>query len=120
MTTTARAGISWRTGFPSPSVQGIAGFFRENPLSQEQQQSGTHSKQPDRGAERGVFTHGSTMRHVITMSGTGAVGLVAIFIVDLANLFYISLLGQQELAAAGALPLPSTKMCNVMPPLWSR
>jgi putative MATE family efflux protein len=40
------------------------------------------------------------MRHVITMSGTGAVGLVAIFIVDLANLFYISLLGQQELAAA--------------------
>ncbi|MCB1386831.1 MAG: MATE family efflux transporter, partial [Nitratireductor sp.] len=31
---------------------------------------------------------------------TGALGLVAIFLVDLANLFYISLLGQQELAAA--------------------
>ena len=36
----------------------------------------------------------------MTMSATGAVGLVAIFFVDLANLFYISLLGQQELAAA--------------------
>ena len=51
-------------------------------------------------SERGAFTHGSTMRHVLTMSATGAVGLVAIFFVDLANLFYISLLGQQELAAA--------------------
>lgn len=50
--------------------------------------------------ERGVFTQGSTMRHVLVMSSTGAIGLVAIFLVDLANLFYISLLGQQELAAA--------------------
>ncbi|MCG6857062.1 MAG: MATE family efflux transporter [Salaquimonas sp.] len=50
--------------------------------------------------ERGVFTQGSTIRHVLVMSATGAVGLVAIFFVDLANLFYISLLGQQELAAA--------------------
>lgn len=47
-----------------------------------------------------VFTRGSTLRHVIVMSGTGAIGLVAIFLVDLANLFYISLLGVQELAAA--------------------
>ncbi len=48
----------------------------------------------------GVFTRGSTMRHVIVMSATGSVGLMAIFLVDIANLFYISLLGQQELAAA--------------------
>jgi putative MATE family efflux protein len=34
------------------------------------------------------------------MSATGAAGLVAVFLVDLANLFYISLLGQQNLAAA--------------------
>lgn len=40
------------------------------------------------------------MRHVLVMSATGAAGLVAVFLVDLANLFYISLLGQQELAAA--------------------
>jgi putative MATE family efflux protein len=46
------------------------------------------------------FLTGSTMRHVVTMTATGSIGLVAIFIVDALNLFYISLLGQQELAAA--------------------
>jgi putative MATE family efflux protein len=48
----------------------------------------------------GAFTQGSTLRHVLVMTGTGSVGLVAIFIVDFLNLFYISLLGEQELAAA--------------------
>jgi len=46
------------------------------------------------------FTQGSTMTHVAVMTATGAVGLMALFLVDAANLFYISLLGQQELAAA--------------------
>jgi len=40
------------------------------------------------------------MRHVIVMTATGSIGLVAIFVVDALNLFYISLLGVQELAAA--------------------
>jgi putative MATE family efflux protein len=40
------------------------------------------------------------MRHVVVMTATSAVGLTALFLVDAANLFYISLLGQQELAAA--------------------
>src|SRR5262249_59137344 len=40
------------------------------------------------------------MRHVIVMTATGSIGLVAIFIVDALNLFYISLLGVQSLAAA--------------------
>ena len=35
------------------------------------------------------------MRHVIVMTATGSIGLVAIFIVDALNLFYISLLGVQ-------------------------
>ncbi|KAG1650433.1 Protein DETOXIFICATION 42 [Nymphon striatum] len=34
------------------------------------------------------------------MTSTGSIGLVAIFLVDALNLFYISLLGQNELAAA--------------------
>nr|WP_245215139.1 MATE family efflux transporter [Pararoseomonas indoligenes] len=34
------------------------------------------------------------------MAGTGAIGLVAVFAVDLINLIYISLLGQQTVAAA--------------------
>lgn len=40
------------------------------------------------------------MRHVAVMTATGSVGLVAIFVVDALNLFYISMLGVQELAAA--------------------
>jgi len=52
------------------------------------------------GNSKAVFLTGSTMRHVLVMTSTGAVGLVAIFLVDLLNLFYISLLGVQELAAA--------------------
>ncbi|MEM7069218.1 MAG: MATE family efflux transporter [Pseudomonadota bacterium] len=50
--------------------------------------------------QKAVFTQGSTMRHVLTMTSTGALGLLAIFFVDVVNLFYISLLGEQELAAA--------------------
>ena len=40
------------------------------------------------------------MRHVVVMTATGSIGLMAIFVVDFLNLFYIALLGQQELAAA--------------------
>jgi len=46
------------------------------------------------------FITGSTMRHVIVMTATGSIGLVSVFIVDGLNLFYISLLGIEELAAA--------------------
>lgn len=53
---------------------------------------------PAQGKAR--FVEGSTMRHVIVMTATGSVGLIAVFLVDFANLFYIARLGQQELAAA--------------------
>lgn len=46
------------------------------------------------------FVEGSTMRHVFVMTSTGSVGLMAVFLVDFANLFYIAQLGQQNLAAA--------------------
>ena len=49
---------------------------------------------------KAAFTTGSTMRHVVVMTATSSIGLVSIFFVDIINLFYISLLGQQELAAA--------------------
>ncbi len=49
---------------------------------------------------KAAFTTGSTMRHVVVMTSTSSIGLVSIFFVDVINLFYISLLGQQELAAA--------------------
>jgi hypothetical protein len=37
-----------------------------------------------------VFTTGSIMRHVVVMTATGSVGLMAVFLVDVVNLFYIS------------------------------
>ncbi|KXV45172.1 multidrug transporter, partial [Gluconobacter japonicus] len=40
------------------------------------------------------------MRHVITMAGTGAIGLMAVFAVDLLNYFYISHLHDPALTAA--------------------
>jgi len=58
------------------------------------------ASKPVGSAQAGVFTHGSIMRHVLTMTSTGAIGLVSIFFVDIINLFYISLLGEQRLAAA--------------------
>ncbi len=48
----------------------------------------------------GKFVTGSTMKHVATMTMTGSIGLIAVFIVDALNLFYISMLGVEELAAA--------------------
>lgn len=50
--------------------------------------------------EKARFVTGSTMRHVLVMAGAGSAGLVAIFIVDFLNLFYISLLGDPSLTAA--------------------
>ena len=40
------------------------------------------------------------MRHTVVMTATASIGLVAVFIVDFANLFYIAQLGETELAAA--------------------
>ena len=48
----------------------------------------------------GKFVTGSTLGHVVRMTAAGTVGLVAVFLVDVVNLFYISMLGHQELAAA--------------------
>lgn len=46
------------------------------------------------------FVHGSIFRHVITMASTGAIGLMAVFAVDLLNYFYISHLHDSTLTAA--------------------
>lgn len=58
------------------------------------------AKESNTTEEKAKFVTGSTMRHVINMTATGSIGLVAIFLVDAFNLFYISLLGEDELAAA--------------------
>jgi len=49
---------------------------------------------------RAIFTEGSTMRHVLVMTGTASVGLMSIFLVDLLSLIYVSRLGDPNLTAA--------------------
>ncbi|WP_311274133.1 MATE family efflux transporter [Methylobacterium sp. WCS2018Hpa-22] len=50
--------------------------------------------------ETGRFVTGSILRHVVVMSGTGSIGLMAIFVVDLLSLIYVSKLGDPTLTAA--------------------
>ena len=47
-----------------------------------------------------VFTQGPTMGHVVRMTATGAIGLMAIFMVDLLSLLYVSWLRNETLTAA--------------------
>ncbi|KZM40815.1 multidrug transporter MatE [Marinomonas sp. SBI22] len=51
-------------------------------------------------AQTAKFVEGSTMHHILVMSGSGSVGLMALFAVDLLDMLFISMLGQIELAAA--------------------
>ncbi|MCF6302860.1 MAG: MATE family efflux transporter [Devosiaceae bacterium] len=52
------------------------------------------------GRRKAVFTQGSTMRHVIIMTSTAAIGMMAIFFVDAITLFYISKLNDPAQTAA--------------------
>ncbi|MFO1135186.1 MAG: MATE family efflux transporter [Rhodoblastus sp.] len=47
-----------------------------------------------------VFTQGSTLRHVLAMTASGSIGLVAIFVVDFLSLLYVSRLGDPVLTAS--------------------
>ncbi|MEM9206182.1 MAG: MATE family efflux transporter [Pseudomonadota bacterium] len=55
------------------------------------------------------------MRHVSVMTFTGSIGLVAIFVVDLADMFFLSLLGEVAIAAAigyaGTILFFATSIC---------
>jgi len=46
------------------------------------------------------FVTGSILRHILVMTGTSAVGLMAIFAGDFANILFLSLLGDVEVLAA--------------------
>ena len=46
------------------------------------------------------FTQGSIFKHIVVMTVTGSIGLLSLFLVDLLDLYFISLLGAIELAAA--------------------
>lgn len=46
------------------------------------------------------FVTGSTMGHIVSMTAAGATGLMALFLVDLVDMYFIALLGEAALAAA--------------------
>jgi putative MATE family efflux protein len=46
------------------------------------------------------FVSGSTLRHILEMTAAGAVGLMAIFLCDLANILFLSWLGDEAIIAA--------------------
>lgn len=46
------------------------------------------------------FTQGSIWKHVIIMTLTNSIGLMSLFLVDLADLYFINLLGKNEITAA--------------------
>jgi putative MATE family efflux protein len=61
------------------------------------------------------FIKGSTMRHVVVMSLSSSIGLVAVFLVDLVDMYFLSLLGEIELASAigyaGSILFFTTSVC---------
>jgi putative MATE family efflux protein len=50
--------------------------------------------------EAAKFTAGPTMRHVVVMTMTGALGLSFMFLIDAATLFWVSRIGDERLVAA--------------------
>ena len=61
------------------------------------------------------FTQGSMMQHVVVMTTTASVGLMALFVVDLMDMYFLSLLGEVALAAAigyaGSILFFTTSIC---------
>jgi len=47
-----------------------------------------------------VYTEGSVFKHISTLAITSAIGMFAIMVVDLVDMYFISILGQPSLAAA--------------------
>lgn len=51
-------------------------------------------------ADQAKFLTGNLFKHIAVMSLTASVGLIAVFVVDLVDMIFISMLGRDELAAA--------------------
>ena len=50
--------------------------------------------------KQAIFLQGDLLRHIIIMASSASIGLVSVFLVDFADLPFISMLGEAELAAA--------------------
>ena len=54
----------------------------------------------NRAPKSAKFVTGSLLRHILIMTGTSGVGLMAIFLGDLANIYFLGLLGDQAIVSA--------------------
>jgi putative MATE family efflux protein len=59
----------------------------------------TEARSRRANARRPKFVSGSILRHILVMTGTGAIGLMAIFLCDLANILFLSWLGDEAIIA---------------------
>ncbi len=55
---------------------------------------------PPRAVPAPKFVTGALLRHILVMTGAGALGLVAIFAGDLANMIFLGMLGDEAVIAA--------------------
>ena len=53
--------------------------------------------------KQAIFLEGNLLRHIVIMASSASIGLVSMFLVDFADLLFISMLGEAELAAAVGL-----------------
>lgn len=60
----------------------------------------THNNQKSGTAHKPAYTEGSVFRHISSLAITSAIGMFAIMILDLVDMYFISILGQPSLAAA--------------------
>ncbi|UWQ14956.1 MATE family efflux transporter [Aliiroseovarius sp. M344] len=58
------------------------------------------TQQATGNSSQAKFLEGNLLNHITVMSMTASVGLMAIFLVDLVDMIFISMLGRDELAAA--------------------
>lgn len=58
------------------------------------------AQQATGNSSQAKFLEGNLLNHITVMSMTASVGLMAIFLVDLVDMIFISMLGRDELAAA--------------------
>jgi len=81
-----------------PHDQRPGASFAPNRADNPSEDSGTD--RPHHGNTHALFLSGSIMRHVLTMTSTGAIGLVSIFAAELIDVLFLSMLGDIEVVAA--------------------
>lgn len=79
---------------PSNSTQNTSGTLQNTSITE------TINSSDQETQSKAKFLHGSTMSHLIILTLTSAIGLIAIFSVDFVDLFFLSQLEDQAIQAA--------------------